>query len=520
MKRVAVVLLAATALWVGWPNSQLVSAAPKTVSSSMSSAAGNHGGRAPIRFNMVAASWKNKNVHDALVRTTLDGKTWSAWRELEAEIGEGPDAGEHGNFNELFTSLLWVGDARYVQTKGVPAGRIHLLNVEGTADDPSTPVAMMRSFGNWLGGAAQPAYAAGSGPVGIYTRAQWGANEKLREQTLPKYAPQNKMALIHHTDTGNGYSRDQVPSILRGIYAYHVKNRGYRDIAYNFLVDRFGRMWEGRWGGMDKTVVGGHTAGFNYGTIGVAMIGTYMTTTPTSYTQAAISRLLSWKFSVHHIKPRAKVLMTVRSSPAGGQRWAVGTNVWLNTISAHRDVNYTSCNGTKGYRTLPWIRTHAWVRTPPAGAYVYDGLRYWLLTATSRYLVPTQVLDVNVPRGEVLRRLPSELRYFPVIGTAKFKDGTLVRPDTALPEATPSPDPSASPAPSDSPSPDPTVSPTPAAPKTYIVSNGSLRAFASDADLVAMGYNAARVILTSASSLSTYSVGADVDPGVYPDGTL
>jgi hypothetical protein len=516
-KRIAVVLLATTALWIGWPQAALISAAPTTVSATMTSAAGNRGGKTPIRFNMVAASWNDKKIRDVQVRTSVDGQTWSGWQALEAEDGEAPDKGREGYTPGRFTSLLWVGDARYVQTRGVPPGHVHLINTLGTADDPRGATLAMRAFGRWLGGSMKPAEAAGYGPIGIYTRAQWGANERLREQTPPKYAPQNLMALVHHTDTGNSYSASQVPAILRGIYAYHVKNRGYRDIAYNFLVDKWGRIWEGRWGGMDRTVVGAHTAGFNYGTIGVAMLGTFSTYRPPAATQSAISRLLSWKFTVHRIKPRAKVRMITADSPAGGIRWKPGTPVWLNTISAHRDVNYTACNGSAGYRTLPTIRNHVWVRTPPAGAYVFDGYRYWLLTATARYLVPTQVLDVNVPRAEVLRLYTSELSSFPIIGAAKFRDGTLVRPDAALPTPAPSPSPTGSPEPTGSPSPSPEPPPPPS---TYIVSNGTLRPFANDADLVAMGYNPLRVIQTTAAALSGYPVGDPVDSAVYPDGTV
>ena len=68
---------------------------------------------------------------------------------------------------------------------------------------------------------------------------------------------------MHHTVNANDYTADEVPGIMRSIYAYHVKSRGWRDIGYNFLVDRFGRIWEGRYGGIDKPVVGAHTCGYN-----------------------------------------------------------------------------------------------------------------------------------------------------------------------------------------------------------------------------------------------------------------
>ena len=66
-----------------------------------------------------------------------------------------------------------------------------------------------------------------------------------------------------------------MPALLRGIYAYHVEGRGWRDIGYNFLVDRFGRIWEGRYGGVDKAVVGAHTLGYNEVAFAMSAIGNF-----------------------------------------------------------------------------------------------------------------------------------------------------------------------------------------------------------------------------------------------------
>ena len=71
-----------------------------------------------------------------------------------------------------------------------------------------------------------------------------------------------------------------MPALLRGIYAYHVKARGWSDIGYNYLVDRFGRIWEGRYGGVDRAVVGAHTLGFNSDSFAASAIGNYQTAHP------------------------------------------------------------------------------------------------------------------------------------------------------------------------------------------------------------------------------------------------
>ena len=81
------------------------------------------------------------------------------------------------------------------------------------------------------------------------------------------------MVFVHHTDTPNGYAPGDVPAIIRSIYTYHVRSNGWNDIGYNFLVDAYGRVYEGRAGGIDRPVIGAHTEGFNTGSVGIAVIG-------------------------------------------------------------------------------------------------------------------------------------------------------------------------------------------------------------------------------------------------------
>ena len=52
------------------------------------------------------------------------------------------------------------------------------------------------------------------------------------------------MAFIHHTASGNTYTAAEAPAVVRGIYAYHTRSLGWSDIGYNFLIDRFGTIYE------------------------------------------------------------------------------------------------------------------------------------------------------------------------------------------------------------------------------------------------------------------------------------
>ena len=91
-----------------------------------------------------------------------------------------------------------------------------------------------------------------------------------------------RLAIIHHTAGQNDYTRAQAPAIVRGIELFHVKGNGWNDIGYNFLVDRFGTIYEGRYGGVDRNVIGAHALGFNTGSVGIALLGTYGSTKPSA----------------------------------------------------------------------------------------------------------------------------------------------------------------------------------------------------------------------------------------------
>jgi hypothetical protein len=133
-----------------------------------------------------------------------------------------------------------------------------------------------------------------------------------------------------------------VPGIIRSIYTYHVKGRGWKDIGYNFLVDRFGRIWEGRYGGVTRAVIGAHTAGYNSYAFGTALLGSYGGTDPSNAALDAFADVIAWKFSVHKVDPRR-----VSYPPSLKQQPA---------IAGHRDATATECPGARLYGKLSTIR--------------------------------------------------------------------------------------------------------------------------------------------------------------------
>jgi uncharacterized protein with LGFP repeats len=188
----------------------------------------------------------------------------------------------------------------------------------------------------------------------IVSRRGWGVDESLRERGFV-YTKKVKAAFVHHTDSGNTYSCAQAPSVIRGIYRYHVKSMGWRDIGYNFLVDKCGTVYEGRAGGVTKAVLGAHTLGFNNNSMGIAVLGRFGSTKPSGAAVKAIARLTAWKLGLYGVDPRGKTYLT----SGGGNLYPKGKNVRLNVISGHRDGYATDCPGKRLYAKLGSARSSA-----------------------------------------------------------------------------------------------------------------------------------------------------------------
>ena len=323
----------------------------------------------PIRGNLVALSLrtdptaKAKDAVEDLV--TLEArfrgrKGWTAWETLGVEPDEGPDlnsAEAQRASKRVFTMPIWVGTADRMQFRatagaGSPAMwdlRAHVINTLGDAHAPSLVQRVVGAVSRFLRGGTANAM---TSQPGIISRAQWGANETWRE-CCPRYAANLEMAHVHHTAGENSYSKSESAALVRGIYKYHTSNEGFADIGYNFLIDRYGQIFEGRYGGIDQTVIGAHAGGFNTGSTGVSLMGTFSTATPPTAMINSLKRLLAWKLDVHHVPAVGTVVMT----SGGSTRYSAGTKVTVNRISGHRDTSQTACPGSKVYYQLNSIRS-------------------------------------------------------------------------------------------------------------------------------------------------------------------
>jgi hypothetical protein len=295
--------------------------------------------KAPFPFSMVGFLLPRRDV--AQFRTSMDGQTWTPWTSIALmppDEGPDPDGAEGGTDGELWSHPVWVGAAGWLEVRGTDVSRLRVSLIDSAG--LSQPLSARARGVLWdaLALAGGTGIAEAASKPRIYTRAEWGANESWRGGG-PWYATQADYAVIHHTAGTNSYSQDDVPAIIRGVYRFHTQSRGWSDIAYNFLLDKWGRVFEGRFGGMDRPVVGAHAAFHNNGSIGVAALGCYHSscngdTTVRRSMLDGVDALLGWKFAHHGIDPNG----TTRASSGR-----------IPNVVGHRDVRSTACPGDRLY---------------------------------------------------------------------------------------------------------------------------------------------------------------------------
>ena len=275
---------------------------------------------------------------------------------IELTLGDSaPDPGspepEVVATDPVWTDELGPGAVVEVRLPAEDAGHARLEVV-----DPG-PAATSRTA------AALAASASSAGPP-VRSRAEWGADESLRRGEV-EHSATIRAAVVHHTADGGDCSAAQVPSVIRGMYRYHTQTLGWNDLGYNFVVDRFGGIWEGRAGGTTRPVVGAHAGGFNAETFGVSMMGDSTSTAPSEACLRSVAAVIAWKFALHDLDADAPARLT--SAGGGTARYPAGETVSLRTINGHRDVGYTACPGDVGYTRMDDERGRASARSSCAG---------------------------------------------------------------------------------------------------------------------------------------------------------
>ena len=298
-------------------------------------------------YTMAAFIWAASSEESPTFRLrTRQDAEWSPWSRVPP-LHEAPDDAREAQSDHTGSDLVWTGRADAVQYEvsgALPAGlRLVLLHPRARRSDMR--VVAPPAFRGPTADALRPS---------IHPRPDWGADETWRTDA-PVYNHVLKQVHIHHTANANDYSRDEVPALVRGIYRYHTHYLGWSDIGYNFLVDRFGGIWEGRAGGAESLVRGAHTRGFNSTSTGIAVIGNFDQAVPSAAVLRSLAHVAAWKLDANGGRPRGSV--RVRSE--GSDIYDVDEVALLRVVDGHRDTNETSCPGRHLYLALPQVRRKA-----------------------------------------------------------------------------------------------------------------------------------------------------------------
>jgi hypothetical protein len=330
--------------------------------------------RAPKRFDLVGLHWRagGGEQHPARIRVRAADGRWGRWTAMAADHAGGAGA-----------EPVWAGgaDAYQLRMGARPRGlRARFVNATGTATatDRLSTALRRAAHGAIAAIAGTPARAqlpapGGRGAPAIIPREAWGA-----DQCPPRAAPAYgtvQVGFVHHTVNANTYAPQDSAAIVLSICRYHRNENGWRDIGYNFLVDRYGQIFEGRAGGVEQPVIGAQAQGYNGVSTGVADLGTFSQEPQTQAGVVATAELLAWKLSLHGAPVTGQVAL--RSAGGPTNRYAAGRIVTFQRIAGHRDADATECPGGALFAQLPQIRERAAALAPqfpfaPAGAVSLD----------------------------------------------------------------------------------------------------------------------------------------------------
>ena len=319
------------------------------------------------KFQTVGLTWPSDTSVASLgaeMRTRAAGQ-WSDWVPLDTGDAA-PDAGSADARRAVRagTDSVWVGNANAVQlsftaTKdGGPDGMS--LALIGSPDLPALPSGDVA--GPAMGASPVRLAPQASAPLAtssvlvphVITRAEWGASAPV---CTPDVASTLVGAVLHHTAGSNTYSTvAEAEQQIRNDQRYHIQSRGWCDLGYNFVVDKWGNIYEGRANSMTEPVIGVHAGGFNTGTVGIAMLGTYTDVNPSAATLESVADVIGWRLGAYGVNPQGMMNYT---TGVGENSRFLNTTVALPRVFGHRDVAYTACPGNVGYTTLGWIRVRA-----------------------------------------------------------------------------------------------------------------------------------------------------------------
>jgi hypothetical protein len=307
---------------------------------------------APARcFVLAGLEWQHPRHARIELRARLHTGRWTPWTPASV-LGHDSDQGE-SLAHALVGEPIWTGAAGALELRTdtpVEGLGVHLVlasAVAGTSSAGATAAAALPL--------AAPDLPAGPGQPPIIAREAWA------DGLLPRVAPSYgdiRLAFVHHSVNANSYGSAEVPAMLRSIYYFHTHVRGWNDFGYNFAVDAYGRIWEGRAGGIDRPVMGAQAGGYNLESFGAVLLGDFAAVLPTPAARSALAQLVAWKLALHGVPASGRVTVEVDPGSAVYTHFRPGQHVSLPRIAGHRDGCTTDCPGEDMYvRGMPELRS-------------------------------------------------------------------------------------------------------------------------------------------------------------------
>lgn len=314
-------------------------------------------------FVVAALTWDATDdlAADAVIEVRVrESRGWSDWLEVEAD-----DAGPEGGTGRAGTDPFITGGATAAQVR--IDGRANDLPANLSLDlIPADATGEVEVLGGATGGAGTtsrlippvggpgvvPATVDIDGVGTVFTRADWGADEAYTDENwTPRYAPL-RAAVVHHTAGTNTYTAAQSPAIVKAIYTYHTVTRGWGDIGYNFLVDKYGQIFEGRKYSIAAhedapqgwMIEAGHALGYNRGSLGISAMGDFTLSTAPDATPIvnAMAKVIAWKFKAANLDSTAP---SGFFAPTSRSFTTYAAGAALPRIFGHGDVALTACPG-------------------------------------------------------------------------------------------------------------------------------------------------------------------------------
>jgi hypothetical protein len=265
---------------------------------------------------------------EASIKVSSDNKEWSDWQEVDLEqmsddemmwVAENPLMFDRkANFAQ-YSLVLNSDDANLSPV---------IYNVEMIFINPDDKLALVKQGWNWMMDKVM-----GESKVNIIGREEWGADESIMTWDDMEYAKVQQI-IVHHTAGGSNAPADPA-AVVRGIYYFHAVEKDWGDIGYNYVIDQYGNVYEGRKGGLGA--VGAHASGNNYGSVGIALIGNYTKNAPSGN---ALSGLIDM---FGYLAEQTGIDLTATHNFEDNN---------IPVVAGHRDVNSTECPGDILYSML------------------------------------------------------------------------------------------------------------------------------------------------------------------------